>query len=237
MITPEEKARIARENGAKSKGPKTQEGKDRSRANGLKHGQRSSTLRHLAEPHPAILYSEDSRPFFQLFHNLIKFYQPIGQVPLDIVREIAIARHDLTRVQLIKASTWNRATIGEYYKPLDLPDELKPVEHAMNVALALAKSDAVFDRQIDRLHARIAKLEKRLRYVNQNFPQMGTQTESAQPEEDDYNRTDDEKPQPVETEEDTEIPLFTDDPSEATREAYEYFFPGRKLVVVEPEPN
>ena len=26
----------------------------------------------------------DSRTFFQLFHNLIKFYQPIGQVPLDM---------------------------------------------------------------------------------------------------------------------------------------------------------
>jgi hypothetical protein len=103
--------------------------------------------------------------------------------------------------------------------------------------MALAKSDAVFDRQIDKLHARIAKLEKRLRYVNQNFPQMGTQPESAQPEEADYNRTDDEKPQATETEEDTETPLFTDDPSEATREAYEYFFPGRKLVVIKPEPN
>ena len=237
MITPEEKAQIARENGAKSKGPTTQEGKDRSRANGLKHGQRSTTLRHLAEPHPAILCNEDSRTFFQLFHNLIKFYQPIGQVPLDIVREIAIARHDLTRVQLIKASTWNRALIGEQVKPVNLPDELKPVEHAMNVALALAKSDAIFDRQIDKLHARIAKLEKRLRYVNQNFPQMGTQPESAQPEEADYNRTDDEKPQATETEEDTETTLFTDDPSEATREAYEYFFPGRKLVVIKPEPN
>ena len=32
MLTPEEKARIAHENGAKSKGPTTQEGKDRSRA-------------------------------------------------------------------------------------------------------------------------------------------------------------------------------------------------------------
>ncbi len=45
MITPEEKAKIARENGAKSKGPATQEGTDRSRANGLKTGTRYPVIR------------------------------------------------------------------------------------------------------------------------------------------------------------------------------------------------
>ena len=144
MLSKEEKARIARENGAKSQGPKTQEGKDRSRANSLKHGDRATTLRHLAQPHPAILCNEDSQAFFQLFHNLIKFYQPIGQVPLDIVREIAIARHELTRAQLLKAATWNRALIGEDAKYVNLTEELKHVEIDMNFDLAIDNSYDVF---------------------------------------------------------------------------------------------
>ena len=41
----------------------------------------------------------------------------------------------------------------------------------------------------------------------------------------------------TENEADEDLPLYTDDPSQATREAYEYFFPGRKLVVLKPEPN
>ena len=113
------------------------------------------------------------------------------------------------------------APVGPEFR--DRPDAaLLAVSPSVAVALKHAPLGiAIFDRQIDKLHARIAKLEKRLRYVNQNFPQMGTQPESAQPEEADYNRTDEPKSQPVETEEDTETTLFTDDPSDATREAYE----------------
>lgn len=224
MPTPEEKARIARENGAKSKGPVTPEGKDRSRANGLKHGQRATTLRHLAQPHPAILCNEDSHAFFQLFHNLIKTYRPTGQLATDIVREIAIARTEITRTQHVKAAAWNRTIHLEQANAAHLPAELIPVETAINTGLAMLKSDAQFDRAIDRLFRRIVTLEKRLSYVQTTFPEPAAD-----------NQTDPDIPKPESNEQDTEIeeePLYTDDPSQATREAYEFFFPGRKLIVV-----
>jgi hypothetical protein len=142
MITPEEKARIARENGAKSKGPTTQQGKDRSRANGLKTGDRATTLRHLAQPHPGILCNEDSHAFFQLFHDLIKAYNPIGQLATDIVREIAIARTEITRTQHVKAAAWNRQIHLEQAKAAHLPAELIPVETAINTGLAMPNSTA-----------------------------------------------------------------------------------------------
>ena len=224
MITPEEKARIARENGAKSRGPKTPEGKDRSRANGLKHGERATTLRHLAQPHPGILCNEDSHAFFQLFHNLIKTYKPVGQLATDIVREIAIARTEITRTQHVKAAAWNRQIHLEQAKAAGLPEELIPVETAINTGLAMLKSDAEFDRAIDRLFRRIVALEKRLIHVQAHFPEPEV-----------TNQTDPDIPQPESNEqhsESAEEPLYTDDPSPATREAYEFFFPGRKLIVV-----
>ena len=86
---------------------------------GLKHGQRSTTLRHLAEPHPAILCNEDSRTFFQLFHNLIKFYQPIGQVPLDIVREIAMLGGDVSKFVFPSVDRWLQKKIASMTPPAE----------------------------------------------------------------------------------------------------------------------
>ena len=227
MLSKEEKAKIARENGAKSKGPTTQEGKDRSRANGLKTGERATTLRHLAQPHPGILCNEDSHAFFQLFHDLIKAYKPVGQLAIDIVREIAIARTEITRTQHVKAAAWNRQIHQEQAKAAHLRAELIPVETAINTGLVMLKSDAQFDRAIDRLFRRIVALEKRLIGVQAHFPEP----EVA----DANNQTNPDIPQPESNEQHTETeeePLYTDDPSPATREAYEFFFPGRKLIVV-----
>jgi hypothetical protein len=236
MLTKEEKSRIARENGAKSRGPKTQAGKNRSRANGLKHGERATTLKQLAQPHPAILCNEDSHHFFQVFHDLIKVYRPIGPVALDIVREIAIARVDITRTQHIKAAMWNRAILLEQAKDHNVQPDLIPVEIAINTGLQMLKAGAQFDRAIDRLFNRIAKLEKRLCYVDTTFPVC----EPSAPIETAYDQTDIDNTEVVENEQlppEQQPPLYTDDPSQATREAYEYFFPGRKLIVVKKEKD
>ncbi|MBI2686714.1 MAG: hypothetical protein HYX27_10395 [Acidobacteria bacterium] len=235
-MTKEDKAKIARENGAKSKGPTTQAGKDRSRANGLVHGRRAQTLRHLAEPHPAVLCSENGRAYFKLFNDLIAFYRPIGPVALDIVREIASARWEMTRLQLIKTSSWNRQFIREKHKDHNLPEELVPIECAINVSNNLVRSDATYNSAIDRLLGRIARLERRLRYVSLNFPSLGAQIASCEDEAKHYDRTGGEPTQPVEDTqpvEKNELPLVTDDGSESVRQAYQYFFPGRELIVVE----
>ena len=226
-MTPEQKAKIARDNGAKSKGPTTETGKDRARAHALKHGHRATTLAHLAQPHSAVFCNEDTQAFFRLFADLVAAYQPAGAVALDIVREIAAARWEITRAQLTIASNHNRAIHLEQSKPHNLPDELKPVEIAINVNNALFKLTEQYSRAIDRSLNRIARLERRLQFVHKNFPIPGPAPE----------RTNDEIPQPMENEVDDPNPLITDDPSETTRKAYELFFPGRKLFVVKPETN
>jgi hypothetical protein len=241
-MTKERKAKIARENGAKSTGPTTPEGKERTRANALKHGRRATTLRHLAEPHPIVHCNENGRAYYALFQQLIAFYRPIGPVALDIVRELTAARWEMTRAQLIKAANHNRAFTQEKHKLHQLPEQLIPVECALNSANALAKNDADRDRAIDRLLNRTIKLERRLRYLNTNFPSLGTEiadcnSELTNYEQTNYEPTNAEPIQAVENtraEENTEIPLITDDPSAITRAAYEFFFPGRELLVIVP---
>jgi len=74
----EVKAQIARENWSKSKGPTTGSGKDRARANALKHGRRTTILAHFAQPHSAVFCNEDPQAFFRLFADLFAACQPAG---------------------------------------------------------------------------------------------------------------------------------------------------------------
>ena len=53
MITADRKAEIARENGAKSKGPTTEEGKEKCARNAITHGERAQALKLIVPPHSA----------------------------------------------------------------------------------------------------------------------------------------------------------------------------------------
>ena len=77
MLSKEEKAKIARENGAKSRGPKTVEGKVRSSMNGIKHGLYSQKFAHL-NPHLAITCQENEECFDRLMAELFRAYNPVG---------------------------------------------------------------------------------------------------------------------------------------------------------------
>lgn len=230
----ERKAQIARQNGAKSRGPVTSAGKDRSRANALKHGHRAQTLRHLAQPHPAILCNEDGQLFFRTLNALIAHYRPTGPVAIDIVREMAVTRIELTRAQLIKAAAFNRAYIQEHHQPANLPSELLDIHCTINAANALLKVSAAYDRTINALHTRLERLERRLRHTNTFFPGLGPEQTNCGDEQSDYERTDTEPAQLIEnTTQPDSRPLVTDDPSAQTRSAYERLFPGRELHVIE----
>ena len=83
-ITPEERARIARENGAKSKGPVTPEGKDRSRLNSFKTGEHAQTLAHLVPTDEVVSTLEDRREYAILLNSLILQYRPVNDLALGV---------------------------------------------------------------------------------------------------------------------------------------------------------
>lgn len=88
MNTKEELAEIARQNGAKSKGPKSAAGKNQSKRNAIVHGERATALKLLVPPHSAILLYEDRREFYSLFNTNIAKYQPLDDRENAVVSEI-----------------------------------------------------------------------------------------------------------------------------------------------------
>ena len=89
MISKERKAEIARENGAKSQGPTSEEGKEKCARNAITHGERAQALKLMVPPHSACLANEDRQAFYKMYDNLTAKYRPADETEQQLVREIA----------------------------------------------------------------------------------------------------------------------------------------------------
>jgi hypothetical protein len=105
--TPVSNARAAasRKNGAKSRGPKTEEGKARSSLNALKHGMRAAM--HVVLP------DEDAVAFNELQQGLFDELAPEGALQLVLARRIAVAtwrlaRADRMETEVFAERRWDR---------------------------------------------------------------------------------------------------------------------------------
>src|SRR5262245_60568395 len=101
------KADIARENGAKSRGPITEAGKARSSRNALQSGEHATTLELFVPPHSAVLCNEERREYATLVDEILDIYQPLNAVAVSIVKSIAIARWEIMRLRGCITSHWN----------------------------------------------------------------------------------------------------------------------------------
>jgi hypothetical protein len=251
-ITPEERARIARENGAKSKGPVTQEGKDRSRLNSLKDGKYAETLASLLPPDEAVTALEDRREFVVLVHELMSQYQPVNQLALGVVIDIATATWQIRRYRCLITAQWNLAAINEASKPTNLPAELQELSVVTGAARALHTGDKlalVYNREIANLQKSIAGLERRLKFIHANFNAPVTEAADrpedawlqAEPEE----RTQPESEPPVENTDVTPqqpqkpakepLVIYENDPR--VIQAYRTLCPDREIVVMPSGPD
>ena len=100
----------------------------------------------------AVLSNEDPAEFDRLLNELRAVYLPLNTVADSIVGDIAAARWQILRFEGIVDSQWELSLSGE----------------AHSTAHALIHR---FNRQIDQLHIRIARLERRLKFIHNNFPQ------------------------------------------------------------------
>jgi hypothetical protein len=103
------RAEASRRNGAKSRGPKTSEGKARSAQNALRHGMRS--LRYVVLP------DECAAEFHALEEALVEELAPVGALQTVLARRIAVAtwrlaRADRMEVELFEERRWEDAGVG-----------------------------------------------------------------------------------------------------------------------------
>ena len=80
----------ARRNGARSRGPKTPEGKARSAMNGFKHGRYAKLA--------CVLRGENKDAFHDLLQSLIRRFQPADEAELNLVRSLASIDWRLARI-------------------------------------------------------------------------------------------------------------------------------------------
>jgi hypothetical protein len=103
------RAEASRRNGAKSRGPKSAEGKARAAQNALKHGMRS--LRYVVLP------DESAADFHALEEAMVDDLVPVGALQSVLARRVAVAawrlaRADRMEVELFEERRWEDAGVG-----------------------------------------------------------------------------------------------------------------------------
>jgi hypothetical protein len=89
------RAEASRKNGAKSRGPKTPEGKARAAQNALKHGMRAQKY--------VVLPEEDAVEFADLEAAMIEELAPVGVLQTVLARRVVVAAWRLARADRIEA--------------------------------------------------------------------------------------------------------------------------------------
>ncbi len=229
-MSPEDRARIARENGAKSHGPVTEEGKARSSQNALKTGEHAHKF---FPPHRAVLCNESIPAYDNLIAELRAFYRPANPVTTAIVDDIAAARWQVERCQHLITAEWNAALLAQLAKPSAHADEeLEEMHQCVQAANGLLAGTALIarlNREVARLHQTIARLERRLLFVQTKFPERTQPPEPAAVEN--TQLTDQQAAEIAKNEPPVVITESTPDVIEACRQN----FPGRPILILPPD--
>ena len=228
MISKEEKARIARENGAKSRGPVTPAGKRKVSRNALKHGERAETLADYLPPHYATIANEDRQDYFNLLDELTAVFQPKNKFAEHLVRDIAVARWQILRLEICITNHWNFSLIEQSHQPITVTEELAELQIIYQAAAANQAIIARYNRDIDKLHLRIARLERTLRTAHQHYPEARNVPDQTNPVPPPH------APQPVENTQPDENapPIFVTENKPGVIAFYKQMFPNHRIVIL-----
>jgi hypothetical protein len=151
----------ARANGAKSRGPKTPEGREKSSRNAIKHGFTSNSI--------MVLDSESPDRFHEILDDFYTTYQPAGAVEKDLVEEMVAARWRIRRMWSVETGLLN-GEIHTQETKIESPDSGVHLAAAFRTLTDESHSLALNFRYASRLHRIYDSALKNLREVQQNRP-------------------------------------------------------------------
>lgn len=163
------KIQAARENGAKSRGPKTPEGIARSSANATKHGLASTKI---------VLATESEDEFLKLRENYLLQFAPRNQVEADLVDQLIAARWRLERIRNIEASLLDLELVRQQD---EIEQEFETIDADVRMAIAFdsvaRKSGTLallnrYEARLERTYSRALQSLRTLREIQkvQNEP-------------------------------------------------------------------
>ena len=159
------KSDTARANGAKSRGPTTPEGKEKSSHNALKHGLTAGTGNIL-------LNCEDPHEFEENFNKLIRIHEPATPAENDIVEEMVAARWRIRRMWTIETNLFNIEVLTQE-SMTDSPEPGVPLAMAFRTLADDSRSLALasrYEARLQRLYDRAYKTLRELQQVRKSNP-------------------------------------------------------------------
>ncbi len=159
------RADIARENGAKSRGPTSDEGKANSRLNALKTGAYAT--------HSILLANEDPAAYEQSLQALVRRFKPNDPYEFTLVRELCNTEWLLSRYQSINTNLMNLELARQ--EPEYDPDQGLFPDAVLTARAyqALAEHSRTLDqinRQIQHMHRNRARILADLAKARHAFP-------------------------------------------------------------------
>ena len=229
MSSRKDRARIARENGAKSHGPTSIEGKAASSRNAIKTGEHATKLELFVPPHSAVLCNEERQKYARLVEGLLAIYQPVNEAARSIVKGIAVARWEVSRLHACITMHWNLALVDNAALASTLAPELLEMHAMVRASTSLYANNGpvrLLNRQIDQLENRIARFERRLKFLHNTFSNPGI-TPQPQPIENTTESTPESENTPK-----NEPPVYITENSPAVIEHYKKLFPNSEIIVL-----
>jgi hypothetical protein len=152
------KSDAARENGKKSRGPVTPQGKKNSSRNALKHGMTAASF---------VLPGESEQDFEELLQAHRDTYQPANAVEMNLVETLALARWRLRRIAALESNLFenelalSESELSEKFETISDLGRLAFVFQEQTNSLALLiRYESSLTRLHDRTYKHLKELQK-----------------------------------------------------------------------------